>query len=126
MRILIVEDDEGIAGFVKEGLSEEGFAVDVARDGNHGLEFAMTNDYDLLLIDWMLPGMMGIELCRQFRESNQTTPIIFLTVKDSVEDTVFALETGANDYIKKPFVFDELLARVRVQLRAQSGESAIL
>ncbi len=126
MRILVVEDEKGIAEFIREGLMEEGFAVDVAATGPSGLEMAMVNDYDLLLLDWMLPGLSGAELCRQFRQTNQTVPIIFLTVKSSVEDTVTALQLGANDYIKKPFVFDELLARIRVQLRPRAGDDAVL
>lgn len=126
MRILIVEDEKGISNFLKEGLEEEGFAVDFAEDGKKGLELASTNDYDLLLLDWMLPGKSGIELCREFRKLDQTTPVIFLTARDTVQDVVFGLETGANDYIKKPFVFDELLARIRVQLKTKSGEQTIL
>ena len=126
MRILIVEDEKGISGFLKDGLEEEGFAVDAADDGNKGLELALTNDYDLLLLDWMVPGISGIEVCRQIRKNKVNSPIIFLTAKDTVQDTVFGLEAGANDYIKKPFQFDELLARIRVQLRSKNGESKIL
>ena len=126
MRILIVEDEKGISGFLKDGLEEEGFAVDTADDGKTGLELASMSDYDLLLLDWMLPGISGIEICRQFRKTNKTVPIIFLTAKDTVQDTVFGLEAGANDYIKKPFEFEELLARIRVQLRTTNGEHAVL
>ena len=126
MRILVVEDEKGISGFLKEGLEEEGFAVDVADDGIKGLELASVNEYDLLLLDWMLPGLSGIEVCRQFRKMNTKVPIIFLTAKDTVQDTVFGLETGANDYIKKPFEFEELLARIRVQLRTSNGEQTVL
>lgn len=126
MRILIVEDEKGIAGFLKEGLEEEGFAVDTANEGNKGLEFASVNDYDLLLLDWMIPGLSGIEICRQFRKTNKTVPIIFLTAKDTPQETVFGLEAGANDYIKKPFDFEELLARIRVQLRTKNGEQTVL
>jgi two-component system copper resistance phosphate regulon response regulator CusR len=126
MRILVIEDEKGISGFLKEGLEEEGFAVDTASDGVTGLEFANTNDYDLLLLDWMLPGMSGIEVCTGFRKKNKTVPVIFLTAKDTVQDTVFGLSAGANDYIKKPFEFEELLARIRVQLRAKNGELTIL
>lgn len=124
MRILIIEDEPGILAFIKEGLKEEGFAVDEAFDGTTGLEMAVVNEreYDLLLIDWMLPGVSGIEICRQIRKKNPVVPIIFLTAKDTVQDTVFALEMGANDYIKKPFSFDELLARIRVQLRGKNEE----
>ncbi len=126
MRILIVEDEKGISNFLKDGLGEESFAVDVAADGNKGLELSMVNDYDLILLDWMIPGISGIEVCRQIRKSNSFVPIIFLTAKDTVSDTVFGLEAGANDYIKKPFKFEELLARIRVQLRTKEGEQTIL
>ncbi len=125
MRILIIEDEPGIISFIKEGLEEEGFAVDMATDGTKGLEMAQENisEYDLLLIDWMLPGVSGIEICRLVRKQNAQVPIIFLTAKDTVQDTVFALEMGANDYIKKPFSFIELLARIRVQLRGNTEET---
>ena len=126
MRILIVEDEKGIANFLRDGLKEEGFAVDVAADGKKGLELSIENDYDVVLLDWMLPGVSGIEICRQIRKKNITVPIIFLTAKDTVQDTVFGLEAGANDYIKKPFAFEELLVRIRVQLRTHEGEQTIL
>jgi two-component system copper resistance phosphate regulon response regulator CusR len=124
MRLLLVEDEVSIANFIQEGLSEEGFAVDVAHNGKDGLRLALDNldEYDILLLDWMLPGMSGIEICRQVRKENQQLPIIFLTAKDSVDDVVFGLETGANDYLRKPFAFDELLARIRVLLRNTAGE----
>lgn len=122
MRILVIEDEPGISGFLKEGLEEEGFAVDISDNGIKGLELAQTNDYDLMLFDWMVPGMSGIEICRQLRKNGLLTPIIFLTAKDTVEEVIFGLETGANDYIKKPFRFDELLARIRVQLRQVNTE----
>lgn len=126
MRILIIEDEPGIAHFLKEGLLEESFAVDVANDGPSGLELATVNDgeYDLILLDWMLPGMSGIEVVRQLRKIGSHVPVIFLTARDTVQDTVFALEMGANDFIKKPFSFEELLARVRVQLRGKQSESS--
>lgn len=126
MRILVVEDEKGISNFLKEGLEEEGFAVDFASDGRKGLELASVNEYDLLIFDWMLPGFSGIEICREFRKQNKTTPIIFLTARDTVQDIVFGLEAGANDYIKKPFEFDELLARIRVQLKTRAGEQTVL
>ena len=124
MRILLVEDEAAIAGFVKEGLEEEGFAVDVAGNGRQGLDMAMNNldEYDIFLLDWMLPGVSGIEICRSIRKENNQVPIIFLTSKDTVDDTVFGLEAGANDYLKKPFAFEELLARIRVLLRNKTGE----
>ena len=124
MRILVIEDEPGIAGFLREGLEEEAFVVDVAYDGESGLRLALDNsgEYDILLIDWMLPGNSGIEICRQIRKNEDRTPVIFLTARDTPRDTVFALDTGANDYIKKPFSFEELLARIRVQLRGRQTE----
>lgn len=126
MRILVVEDEKGIANFIKDGLEEENFAVDVSPDGNNGLQMALSNEYDLILLDWMVPGISGIEVCRQIRKINNSVPIIFLTAKDTVQETVFGLEAGANDYIRKPFEFEELLVRIRVQLRTKSGEQNIL
>ena len=127
MRILLAEDESAIAGFIKEGLEEEGFAVDVASNGRQGLTMAMDfiDEYDIYLLDWMLPGVSGIEICRSIRKENKTVPIIFLTAKDTVDDTVFALESGANDYLKKPFAFEELLARIKVLLRNKEGEQNI-
>jgi len=127
MRLLLVEDEKAISGFLKEGLEEEGFAIDVADNGKEGLQLATDNldEYDLLLLDWMLPGVSGIEICRTVRKVNKTIPIIFLTAKDTVDDTVFGLETGANDYIRKPFAFEELLARIRVLLRNKTGEQNV-
>ena len=125
MRILIVEDEAGISAFLKQGLEEESFAVDVASDGKKGLQLALSGEYDLLLLDWMLPGLSGIEICRQFRKEFQDTPVIFLTAKDTTDETIFGLQAGANDYIKKPFHFEELLERVRVQLRPKSGAHSI-
>lgn len=125
MRILLVEDEEGIASFLKQGLEEESFAIDIAEEGKKGLHMALSGQYDLLLLDWMLPGISGIEICRQFRAEFQDTPIIFLTAKDTTDETVFGLQSGANDYIKKPFQFDELLERIRVQLRPKSGNHSV-
>jgi len=127
MRILLAEDESAISGFIKEGLEEEGFAVDVASNGRQGLKMAMDfiDEYDIYLLDWMLPGITGIEICRSIRKENKIVPIIFLTAKDTVDDTVFALESGANDYLKKPFAFEELLARIKVLLRNKAGEQNI-
>lgn len=127
MRILLAEDEASIAGFLKEGLEEEGFAVDVAIDGRQGLEMAMSNlaEYDIILLDWMMPGVSGIEICRNIRKENKTVPVIFLTAKDTVDDTIFGLDSGANDYMKKPFAFEELLARIKVLLRNKTGEQNI-
>ena len=126
MRVLVIEDEPGIYNFIKDGLQEESFAVDIADNGPQGLEMSMTNDYDIILLDWMIPGLSGIEVCRQIRKENNPVPIIFLTAKDTVNDTVFGLEAGANDYMKKPFQFEELLARIRVQLRTKEGEQNVL
>lgn len=127
MRILLAEDETAIANFIKEGLEEEGYSVDVAINGRQGLETAMSNldEYDIFLLDWMLPGVSGIEICRAIRKENKTVPIIFLTAKDTVDDTVFGLESGANDYLKKPFAFEELLARIRVLMRNKTGENLV-
>ncbi|MBY5950987.1 response regulator transcription factor [Algoriphagus sp. NF] len=126
MRILIVEDEPGISNFLKQGLEEENFAVDISDNGRDGLNLALTGEYDLLLLDWMVPGISGIELTRQFRKEFSSTPIIFLTAKDTVDETVFGLQAGANDYIKKPFHFQELLERIRVQLRKVNQEPEVL
>lgn len=127
MRVLLVEDEAAIANFIAEGLEEEGFAVDIAHNGKEGLRLALDNlpEYDLILLDWMLPGMSGIEICRAVRKEDKTLPVIFLTAKDTVDDVVFGLETGANDYLRKPFAFEELLARMRVLLRSSDGEQNI-
>jgi two-component system copper resistance phosphate regulon response regulator CusR len=126
MRILVIEDEKGIANFLHDGLTEEYFAVDIALDGKKGLQMALTNDYDLLLVDWMLPGISGIEIVQQIRKVNPSIPVIFLTARDTIDDTIFGLESGANDYIKKPFHFSELLARIKVQLRPKNTESSVL
>ncbi len=126
MRILVIEDEKGIANFLHDGLTEEYFAVDVAYDGKSGLQMALSNDYDLLLVDWMLPGLSGIEIVREIRKVNPVIPVIFLTARDTIDDTVFGLESGANDYIKKPFQFAELLVRIKVQLRSKNLENGYL
>jgi DNA-binding response OmpR family regulator len=127
MRILIVEDEISIANFISDGLKEEGFAVDVATNGKKGLELALDflEGYDVILLDWMLPGLSGIEVCRQIRKVNQQIPIIILSAKDTVDDAVFGLDTGANDYIRKPFSFEELLARIRVLMRKNEAEQIV-
>jgi two-component system, OmpR family, copper resistance phosphate regulon response regulator CusR len=125
MRLLIVEDETGISNFLKQGLEEESYFVDVAENGKQGLKMALSGNYDLLLLDWMLPGISGIEICRLFRKDFKETPVIFLTAKDTVDETIFGLQSGANDYIKKPFHFDELLERIKVQLRPKLGEHTI-
>ena len=117
MNILVVEDEPGIHKFLKQGLEEEGYVVDVADDGNQGLALAISKTYHIILLDWMLPGMSGLEICKQLRANHIHTPIIFLTAKDTIQETIAGLQAGANDYIKKPFSFEELLERIRVQLR---------
>jgi len=99
--ILIVEDEEGIVQFLKQGLEEEGYIISAANDGKEGLKLFQNDKFDLLLLDWMLPKMTGLELCKTIRQENNKVPIIFLTAKDTVQETVEGLKSGANDYIKK-------------------------
>ncbi len=117
MRILIVEDEAKMASFLERGLKEEHYTVDIASDGEKGWEYAMTHEYDLLIVDWMLPKMSGVELCGKFRKEGKTVPVLILTAKDSVEDKIKGLDQGADDYLTKPFSFEELLARIRALLR---------
>ena len=126
MKILIIEDEAGISKFLKQGLEEEQFEVVVASDGKHGFALALEQSFDLLLLDWMLPKMTGLEVCTEFRKTNLTTPIIFLTAKDTIAETITGLSAGANDYIKKPFSFEELLARITVQLRSARTQATEL
>lgn len=114
MRILIIEDQSKILNLLREGLEEEGHAVTAAEDGNKGLNLALCTNFDLILLDWMLPERSGLDVCRSIRSGGRKMPIIFLTARDTVADTVRGLEAGANDYIKKPFSFAELLARINV------------
>lgn len=120
MKILIIEDDQKIINFLKKGLEEEAYTVDYSLNGDEGLYLANVNDYDTILLDIMLPVRDGIEVCRELRLNNITTPIIMLTAKDSIEDKILGLDIGANDYLSKPFSFAELLARIRVQLRTNN------
>ena len=117
MRILVIEDDRKIASFLERGLREDGYAVDVARDGVEGLLNARVYDYDLLVLDLMLPGKNGYEIARELRSAGKTVPILMLTARDSTQDIVMGLDVGADDYLTKPFSFDELLARVRALIR---------
>ena len=125
MHILIVEDEKGIVDFLKQGLEEEGFTVSTAFNGKDGLEKANSLKVDLILLDWMLPNMTGIEVCKAIRSQNIIIPIIFLTAKDTVQETIEGLKAGANDYIKKPFSFEELLERIKIHFRSKD-ESVIL
>lgn len=121
MRILIVEDEHRIAEALKKGLTQESYAVDLAYDGNDGYDLATTESYDLIVLDLMLPGMDGVTICRKLRAENIHTPILILTAKSSVSDRVAGLDNGADDYLTKPFAFEELLARVRALLRRPSA-----
>lgn len=123
--LLIVEDEEGIVQFLKQGLEEEGYQVTAANNGKEGLDTFTNGKFDLLLLDWMLPKMTGLELCKAIRQTNTKVPILFLTAKDTVQETVEGLKAGANDYIKKPFSFDELVERIKVQLRDQPEEEIL-
>jgi DNA-binding response OmpR family regulator len=117
MRILVVEDEVKIAQAIKKGLELKGFAVDVVHDGKTGLSHAVDADYDLVVLDRMLPGMDGVELCKQVREQGINTPILMLTARGTIGDRVEGLNSGADDYLVKPFSFDELIARVKALLR---------
>jgi two-component system, OmpR family, copper resistance phosphate regulon response regulator CusR len=127
MKILIVEDEPKTGEYLRQGLSEAGFVVDLARDGLDGLHLATTSDYDLLVLDVMLPRMDGWAVLQALRTSGREMPVLFLTARDQVEDRVRGLELGADDYLVKPFAFAELLARVRGLLRrGRSKEAEIL
>jgi heavy metal response regulator len=117
MRILIIEDEKKVADFIKRGLKEEGYSVDVSYDGEEGHFQASTNEYDVIILDLMLPKIDGVSLCKKVRQEKITTPILMLTAKDSIKDKVTGLDSGANDYLTKPFSFEELLARIRALLR---------
>jgi DNA-binding response OmpR family regulator len=117
MRILVVEDEKKVASFLEKGLREEGYSVDVAHDGADGLMKAFVYDYDLLLLDIMLPGKSGLEIVRELRSKERAVPVLMLTARDTQDDVVMGLDAGADDYLTKPFGFDELLARVRALLR---------
>lgn len=117
MKILIIEDNHRIAVSIKKGLEQEKYVVDIAYDGIEGLDLASSQDYDLIILDLLLPGLDGLAICRQLRSQNIHTPIIMLTAKSSLDDKINGLDCGADDYLTKPFAFEELLARIRVLLR---------
>lgn len=119
MHILIVEDEKGIVDFLKQGLEEENYTISTAYDGAEGLKKALELPIDLVLLDWMLPKMQGIDVCKNIRLEKNNLPIIFLTAKDTVQETIEGLKAGANDYIKKPFSFDELLERIKIHFRTK-------
>ena len=117
MRVLLVEDDSGVSRFIKKGLKEEGYVVDAAFDGEEGLHLALSQTYDLIILDILLPEMNGYEVLRKIREKGVVIPVICLTAKDEKEDIIKGLELGADDYLVKPFSFSELLARIKAVLR---------
>jgi heavy metal response regulator len=123
VRILIIEDETKIALFIRRGFKEEGYSVDIAGDGEEGYFKATTQEYDLIILDLMLPKMDGLSLCRKLREEKVGVPILILTVRDTVKDKVTGLDSGANDYLTKPFAFEELLARCRALLRKKDGSA---
>ncbi len=122
MRILVVEDEKKVASFIKRGLEEEGYSVDVAYDGDEGLKMGADEDYDLILMDLMLPQKDGLEVIRDLRVQDIRTPVLCLTAKDKVDDIVSGLDSGSDDYLTKPFAFAELLARVRALIRRGTSE----
>lgn len=117
MRILVVEDEAGVAGFLEQGLKESGYAVDVARDGADGLEFALAYEYDAIVLDVLLPRLSGLDLLKEIRSKRVRSPVLLLTARDGLDDRVRGLDVGADDYLVKPFAFPELLARIRALLR---------
>jgi two-component system copper resistance phosphate regulon response regulator CusR len=119
IRVLVIEDEAPIADFVVRGLREEGFTVETAADGDSGWHALQTASWDVVLLDWWLPGQDGLTVLRRFRQAGHTTPVLFLTARDAIPDRVRGLDAGADDYLCKPFAFEELLARVRAMSRRQ-------
>lgn len=125
MNILIVEDEPGIYNFLKEGLEEEGYDIVITSDGIEGVDKFSRSKPDLVLLDWMLPGMQGIDVCKEIRKYDNETPVLFLTAKDTVKETIEGLRAGANDYIKKPFSFEELLERIKIHFRNKQEDEIL-
>jgi two-component system response regulator ArlR len=123
--ILIIEDEIGISNFLKQGLEEEGYTVFTASNGHDGLEKALTLPVGLILLDWMMPKMTGLEVCKAIRTQKKEVPILFLTAKDTIQETIEGLKAGANDYIKKPFSFEELLERIKIHFRVKNRQSIL-
>lgn len=126
MRILVVEDEKKVASFIKKGLEEDYYSVDIASDGKEGSKLAYSDEYDLIILDIMLPFKDGITILKEIRQEKITTPVLMLTAKDDVADKIAGLDSGADDYLPKPFAFDELLARIRALLRRNNTEKNII
>jgi heavy metal response regulator len=127
MRLLVVEDEPKVASFIKKGLAEEGYAVDVAADGEEGLALGLARVHDLIVLDIRLPKMDGLRVLQALRQDHVTAPVLLLTVRATIEDKVLGLDAGADDYLTKPFAFQELVARVRALLRRRAeAEPAVL
>jgi len=127
MRLLVVEDEKKVASFIKQGLEEEGYAVDVALDGEKGLEMALDEVHDLIILDISLPKMDGLQVLKKLRQQKVNIPVLLLTVRATIEDKVLGLDAGADDYLTKPFAFQELVARVRALMRRRAeAEPALL
>lgn len=124
MRILVVEDEAKMLSFLKQGLEEQRYAVDVSPDGEDGLHWALNFSYDVIILDIMLPRMDGFEICRTLRDKHIQTPVLMLTARDAIDDRVEGLDCGADDYLIKPFVFRELLARIRALARRESAQKS--
>ncbi len=125
MKILLIEDEKKVASFIKKGLEEEYYTVDVAYDGKEGLRFAFGEDYDLMILDVMLPIKDGFTILKEIRAEKISTPVLLLTAKDTVENKVEGLDSGADDYLTKPFAFEELLARIRALLRRNEKNKSV-
>lgn len=126
MRILLVEDEKKVSSFIKKGLEEEFYSVDTAFDGKAGLEFGLRGTYDIIILDVMLPVRDGFSVLKELRKNSINVPILFLTAKDSIDNKIEGLDSGADDYLTKPFSFEELLARVRALLRRNSSTKLLL
>ena len=126
MRVLVVEDEIGIANFLQQGLEEEGYRVSVCNGGAEGLKLALEEEFAIFLLDWNLPEYSGLQICESIREKGISSPVIFLTARDTTEDIIKGLQAGANDYIKKPFNFNELLERMKVQLRGKEAPKRLV
>lgn len=122
MRILVIEDDKPLAGFLRKGLQENGHAVDVSHEGDEGLYMARTGPYDVVILDVMLPGRSGFQIVKQLRSAGNDIPVLFLSAKDELEDRLAGLDLGGDDYLTKPFAFDEVLARLRALERRSGSE----